>query len=278
MMSRTWSAFILRSFIVVCVCAGLVQLAEAASEGNMSYPLLIGSAIPTTDEFGNKLVGNAYSAVGSGDLIQILWAPDGIYPPLTNGAASAENQVIAETFVGSQTAPSLTAPSIFSIALPDGKFQTFVAPIFVRIFNAPTTDQATYYGDSALIQYESGVTRALVTIPATGLAINPASARADTDEDGMDDEAERFAGTNPNNENSVLAVQYSSAAGENIQWAAIPGVIYTVEQNQQSLLEPVWYPVYTVTATTSSIEFDIPNAVNETVGYFRIRVDGNTNL
>ncbi len=249
--------------------------AAADALDNMMIPLIIGSNGKILDELGNELVGSYSLDPSECDLVQILWATNGIYPPNTDGAPHQDNPVMMVSYIGSETCYGVENPSLFSATIDGGGKIPSSSPFFVRVFNAPTCQDATYYGDSIILSNNSASTinRIIVSIPATSQAVDPgASSLVDSDGDGMSDTHELLAGTDRFNASSVLSVQLDYADGQVLKWLAVPGKVYAVERNTVSLLNPVWEPVTVVTASTEAVELTFPDDPNAQQIYYRIRL------
>lgn len=68
----------------------------------------------------------------------------------------------------------------------------------------------------------------------------------DSDNDGMSDNQEQAAGTDPNNASSVLSVKLTSApsgAGHVVQWASVPGKYYKVLRSTNLMANPAFTPL-----------------------------------
>ena len=242
---------------------------------NMMIPLIIGSNGKILDESGNELVGSYSLEPSACDLVQILWATNGIYPPNTDGTPHQDNPVMMASYIGSETCYGVDNPSLFSATIDGGGKIPSSSPFFVRVFNAPTCQEATYYGDSIILSNNSASTinRIIVSIPSTSQAVDPeAASLVDSDGDGMSDTQELLAGTDRFNASSVLSVQLDFADGQVLKWLAVPGKVYAVERNTVSLMNPVWEPVTVVTASTEVVELSFPDDPNAQQIYYRIRL------
>lgn len=161
------------------------------------------------------------------DLVHVLSATGGvIYPPQMNGQPHPENPVIFTTSIGVGV-PDEMAGCFATSIIPRPKF-----PFFVRVYNAPTLDEATFYEDSSIHTPADTVDVAFYpTLTATTNAIDTGDydadginnsweralglnmSQQDTDGDGVNDATEIEMGTDPLNANSVLPPFMLGAGG-----------------------------------------------------------------
>jgi len=149
------------------------------------------------DELGEPLFGRDHDTVksgknvASGDLVQILMATDDeIYPPGSNGEPDPRNPVIATSRIGAGISPMLEKSGRFSMVLsprPSGNTR-----IFVRVFNSPALNEASYYGDSQLFTVSS-LSNSLFHAEIT--ATDKPLISEDSDMDGLSDSLEMSLGS-----------------------------------------------------------------------------------
>lgn len=278
----------------VSVCAALLFASPAQGEP-LAIPVAIGTSTPVTDEFGVNLRGSATGPDTGSDLVQVLWATNGIEPPDVEGMPSANNPPVAggESHVGSLTAPDLVDAGLFSVALFDPR-PPENSKIFVRVFNAPTLAGASFYADSQVLTV-SGNANLYINITATTNPLDPGDIdndglnnswekslganpeNPDTDGDGMSDGDEHRAGTDVLDENSVfVAVQINPDANGHVAvaWDSVAGKSYQIECMAGPWADPVCYTNVSgvIRATDVVTETMITNGLLSGMGKFRVRL------
>lgn len=264
-----------------------------AQSVSMNPPLRIGTLAATVDEFGDNLIGSANANAEACDLVQILYATNGIYPPNADGSPNAQNAVMLETRIGSLTSPDLSQPGFFAAAVanprpPNGE------KLFGRVFNATTATGATFYGDSSVATVSSADSILLIARTTNALDSGDADSdglinsweksygiyvdmKSDTDADGIPDFSEHKAGSDPNDPQSrflVASVAYSGADAL-VSWSAAADRQYQVEYTTNDLSQtPVWVTNASavVTATGTNAQTTIVGAPADAL--FRVRVVG----
>lgn len=281
---------------VAAVAAVFLTLAIGAG-AQVTTPLHIGSLTPTVDEFGNTLQGNAMQGTLQRDLVQILTAPDSvIYPPAYDGTPDPLNPLLpgGETTIGNWTSPDETAPGIFSTAVAKPR-PVNGTKVFVRVFNAPTLPEASFYGDSQVMTV-SGNEVLIANIAAANQFIDPRDTDGDgltnawekslngniedpdTDDDGMDDHSEARAGTLLNDADSVFVVAWlkeSNPTHATVAWDSVAGRSYQVEYSTNNLApDPSWVTNASdvITAAGAITETTITDAMVPENAFFRVRL------
>lgn len=279
---------------IVLIGCGMWILPANAGDGNLTTPLHIMALSPIADEHDQRLEGTADAP---GDCIQILSAPDGVkYPPYNDGRPDARNPIVSggTAAIGKNTMHTDPQPGIFGHSIakdrPSGR-------LFVRVFNAPSPDQATFYGDSQIFSV-SGNKTLVVSIEKTdqpvdkrdfdldGLvnswerSLGSDETDADTDKDGMTDGEEYGAGTDSLDKNSLLAIRKIQGEGQpevediTLGWQSVAGKKYRVDYSSGSLRNGMeWIEVSpTVTADSDWTEYTVSGGGADLNGVFRIRV------
>ena len=199
---------------LIWLVVGLGLLPELAGAQNPRLPLPLERPAAVYDHTAIRPL----SAEGGGSLVHVLAYNGVIHPPATDGTPHPSNTVLYTTHVGVGVDPN---------ELP-GAFSTSIIPrpttmFFVRVYNAPTLEEATFYEDSDLhapsVSFDvpfhpamTATTNAIDTRDFSGDGINNSWKRAlgldvyatDTDGDGIDDSVEIAMGTDPLNVSSVV--------------------------------------------------------------------------
>lgn len=154
-----------------------------------------------TDEMGEPLMGNdpgvaefGFTHV-EGDLVQILFASDNtIYPPAIDGTPNPLNQILKSSRIGNGTVPFNDRPGNFGANLSPRPGSG--SRIFVRVFNAPTIEESSFYQDSDLFVVDALKNTPFIATmtPKTDKPLDP----SDPDGDGMNNSWEKSRGTDPN--------------------------------------------------------------------------------
>jgi len=260
-------------------------------------PLRLGATNEILDEFDGKLEGTSPSAdqfgisTVTGDLIQVLAAPFGIFPPSTDGTPHPFNAVLHLSHIGAGTSPHIAKPARFGMSIvprPNGE------QVFVRVFNASSLEAASFYNDSQTHEVSSSsdsmfVVNVLKTDKpldandddSDGLhnswekSYGTDPADADSDDDGVMDGDEHLAGTNPSDSNSVFVVArlLTSASGLTIEWDSVPGETYVVEYAPGSPLQGLAYtPASTsILATAEFTQFPLTSGLENAQSSYRVR-------
>lgn len=263
---------------------------------SLILPLRVAPTAPIVDEQGQLLEGDFHQP---GDLVHILSAPEGIFPPLADGSPDPRNPVIegGVTAIGKLTDPNAGPSGLFGAAISEKRPKNG-SKLFVRVYNAPTVAEATFYADSQLFSVSrnklfnaniGACDKAIYTgdddqdglVDSWEIALGSDRGNRDTDGDGMLDGEEHKAGTDVLDADSVLAVRslrkvegVKAAGALSIVWHTVPGKTYQVEYTADNLsgapeFEPIGDPV---TAETTETEIIITDGLQGSRGNYRIRL------
>lgn len=160
---------------------------------------VIRSASPVYDQLGKICLGNELGReeLGldyvRGNRVEILAAPDGIiYPALIDGRNDPRNPLLHITYIGLGMDPEIETPGLFATSLTPRPSSG--AKIFVRVYNMPSLELASFYSDSQLYTVSWSVDSVFnAVLPHTRNPIDP----ADDDSDGLNNSWERWKGSNP---------------------------------------------------------------------------------
>jgi hypothetical protein len=287
MRSRLHRAFYLAAVLCWPLCQRVVADPAVAQAICVTQPI--------EDEWGERLEGqepDSGAPAPPGDLVQVLQSVNqNIYPPDVNGHPHANNVLLATTRIGIGVSPSLGRSGMFSCALtprPGGN-----ARLFVRVFNAATLSEATFYTDSQLFTVKGWKNE--IFYPAFSATIQPLDSsdtdqdglnaswekslgsdpnRADTDGDGLSDAEEQLARTDPLDAVSVLQVASLVPAADGgwlVCWDAIAGSRYRIEVAAGEMnRQPEFLPAVYLTATGRFTCATLPRAPNAPVGTVRV--------
>jgi len=279
---------------LVAFCLGGLPYAACSAPPTVSQ--YIGTESPIVDEFGDLLLGTAPDSGDygippvEGDFVQIFHAVDNvIHPPAADGTPHPHNVLLATSRIGWGLSPVLDRPAKFSAAIaprPEGG-----AKIFVRVFNAPSLEKATFYGDSQLYTVVSTQFEVFMAeVGSTSTPLDPddsdgdgisnsweASYTADNDNDGILNEEETLAGTRLDDPHSYLGFSRvaPTATGELVlEWPSVAGKTYVVEAADAASATDInrFETVGQLTATGPHSKFVIPNAFVKRAGCYRVCV------
>ncbi len=277
--------------------AGLVCSSAVAQPG---VSQAAGARIAIVDEFGNVLQGtDPYAhqygiASVEGDLVQILLARDNtVYPPAADGMPDSRNVVLMTTRIGLGISPTLGQSGRFSAKItprPGGNSR-----IFARVFNAPSLEEASFYGDSDLFKVLSWRNDIFVVeIAATDIPLDPQDAdgdgvnnswersygtdaeAADSDGDGLTDGEEILARTDPlERDDALLIVDVLPIGGDDalLSWDSKEGVHYRVEMATGGLHEsPSFDLLDTVVGEADTTTLKVVGGLSHQRACFRVLV------
>ena len=271
-------------------------------------PLHIGTSTPIKDEFGVNCVGAMTWSSSYCDRVEIFWATNGIFPPSTDGVPDPRNMpaIGGITTMGSLTGMDMTNPGTFATSLANPR-PPAGSKLFVRVFNAPSRKDASFYADSEVItihteaSYVYDVTLGTMTpldsadsdgdglVNSWEKSLGSDSETADSDGDGMKDGDEFRAGTGVTNDQSFLAVAHVRGDGEHyteglrdmtkvvdavVTWESVSGKSYQIEFS----CDPLNYgPMFSnvsevVTAVDTQTTVTIYGGFSYERGTFRIRL------
>ncbi|HMO05440.1 MAG TPA: thrombospondin type 3 repeat-containing protein [Kiritimatiellia bacterium] len=253
---------------------------------------------PVVDEFGLRLLGTDPAAdyfgheVVEGDLVQIFTATDGVaYPPSIEGMADPRNTLLLETRIGRGASVDQANPGIFSVHLsPRPPANT---RLFVRIFNAPTVGESSYYADSQVFTVSWTVDSVFVAqITSTSNPLDDADddgdsiinsmeksigsdpGLIDTDGDGFTDVEEMLAGTNPSDSESMFVVASVTPVPPEhvrIRWATEAGRTYAIERQDGLIGEHPVTVVRTLKGTGDEADVTL-EVTGDATAFYRVKV------
>lgn len=277
--------------------AGLLAATASSvfAQGGVVTPIHVGAMEPIKDEFGTNLHGSALSNPDDCDIVQVLWASNSVInPPAYDGTPDSENPPVEGGLsrIGNLTATMLSEPGFFSVAIGDPRPVT--GRMFVRVFNAPNLDDASFYSDSQVLTISGNNS----LIAEFGSTTNPLDPRdfdddglhnsweksldldpdnPDTDGDGMIDGWEFRAGTDGKDDKSVFVAVHIAAASSTdalLSWATVVGKQYQVEYMDITDAGPLCYSNVSavITADSEATITTITNGLSGGTGKYRVRL------
>lgn len=274
---------------VSLILAGAATLAlptaKAQTITGASAPLPIVAPHALVDEFGAPLTRE-----DGGSLVHILQANSGIVPPGYDGQPAAANPVLFTARIGKGVSP-------FSLV---SKFSVSITPrptgaVFVRVYNAPTLGDASFYTDSDVFNV---VMASQTFYPNVSATTEPLDDRdtdgdglinsweksmasradlADSDGDGVSDYHEFAAGTGLNDDGDYLQVFDVVAVDSDtveVSWRSAPDRRYQLERAVGDLTGPLAFqPVGAViTAGEGTLTTVLVDNDSGSTHFFRVKL------
>lgn len=280
----------------IVVTAVAVWLGVVAAGPAQETPLFAGNTNAILDEFDQVLQGNGNAW---GDVVQILRADAGIFPPSVDGTQNTNNALLVQGQIGKGVDPFVGDAGLFSEAVQGlNRGAGGTIKVFARAFNANSLTGASFYGDSQIYSaptFGSNYDVFVANIQKTAQPLDTGDPdgdglnnsweeslfgdpnNPDTDGDGMPDGPEFRAGTQvTNNTSLLLCVQLQPAGGANVRvyWDSVTGKQYRVERTVDNLDQnPLFTNVSAViTAVTWVTETVITNGLDDPDAHYRVRL------
>lgn len=248
--------------VLGCLLDSFIGWSEAASPPVISQ--IVAVSRPVIDEFGDNLKGSDPGAIHFGGdhqpgaLVHVYTAPQGIiYPPGTDSQADTRHTLLFTTRIGVGTSARNTRPGTFCAAItprPDSGTK-----IFVRVFNAPSAEEASFYQDSQVFTVSwASDQKFIAEFPGAMLPLDDADDdgdglsnsmekslgtdphQADTDKDTFTDAEEVMAGTDPADPESGVIIDHISITEHGLirlGWWSVRGRVYDVQQASDGLTD-----------------------------------------
>lgn len=283
--------------VALALTMGSRALAQAAPA--LGPPLHVGTTNGLVNEFGQPLKGvnPAAAAFGHtvvpGEVVQILLVTNAVFPPGTNGLPHAQNALLFEGHVGDGIDPGAGQTSRFGFSVPGRPAN---GRVVARVFNKATLGESSFYADSQTFFVEPAFNFAFIPSFAQTLvpldtadpdgdglinswekSLGSDAGNPDTDGDGMGDVQEWRAGTDLNNNLSLLAMVQLSPQGSDrmgVQWDSVSNKAYQVEfrpgdlSNSTNAYQAVSGVITALDLSTSVV---VTNDVSP-VGHYRVRL------
>lgn len=266
------------------LCRGVaLLLAGVLPALAQNVPIQVACKVTILDQLGRPLSRE------DGDLVQILFVNNQIYPPGMDGQPHTNNPVSYISRIGN---------GLINHTSLVGRFNASITPrseaqIFARVFNAPTLEEASFYADSQIFTPDAGKVF-YPEIGATTNALDP----ADDDGDGLSNSMEKDLGSNPNSldsdgdgmsdmdefrsgtgladEESYLAMvelHRQDAVSMMVQWSAVPGKSYQLQAATEELTSTnlMFWNVNAVVNATGDVAYTfITNSLPEQIKSLRV--------
>ncbi len=270
--------------------AAAVALGSSPARAEILAPLHIYVSQPLTDEFGQVLEG---SALVPGALVQVYLSLDGgMAAPGEEGEAQANHELIYTSAIGHAQPEDDPQPGRFFLSLPRSLEAHYNgATLFVRVFNTSALETASFYGDSApfVVSLSVSFVEAVLSridqpfrlsdgdgdglVLSWEMSYGSSDGLSDSDGNGMSDNDEHLAGTDPTDPDSILKLSRIEPQGSDatLRWASVPGRRYQVEalSGEGGAYAPLG-PVVEAVAEESALT--LPGALLEGLSFFRVAV------
>ena len=285
----------MKMYLTICGVCLLMVVCGVHVFGQV-MPTYIGVTAPIVDEFGRPLKGDCDPTNYNDDRVEIHLTYNGqIDPPLVDGTHSINNPIINNgvSHIGNLTAQGLKDSGLFAVVIATDDEPDPGTEMFVRVFNAPTLGESSFYGDSAVFTFTGAGDYVVEVTQMNPLdtgdldldGLNNSWERSygsnpsivDTDGDGWDDWLEHEAGVDPNDAESMFvfaSVQFESNGDVTLSWESRYTVQYQIQYSDDALsADPSFEAVGDiVTADSDFTQVTIPGTAASGYGFYRIKV------
>ncbi|HMP76171.1 MAG TPA: hypothetical protein PKE12_07745 [Kiritimatiellia bacterium] len=273
----------------------------------LQVPLHFSITNTVLNEFGQVLPGSSVQAPAfnqpyvEGALVQVLNVSGGTLPPDTNGVPHPSNAILLQTRIGEGIDPkqATSGRSSGSITALNRSSSSTGIFIKVRVFNKPTLEESSFYGESqafnvptydtapydVFLASVSATTNELDTTDHDGDGLSRSweksygtdPAKADTDDDGMIDGHEIRAGTDATDPDSLLIVVHLTPGNGNdlqLSWDTVPGKAYQLQMMEAMTNGAFFADIEApVTATGMVTSIVVPDGLLNPQSLYRVRLD-----
>lgn len=267
----------MKNWAVVAVAFAWLMVTRPAAA--QLTPLGVSASAPILDAAGSVLPGtltNFGCANAPGGLVQILKVGTGNIAHLPNldGTPSGGDTVLFTTVIGDYNGLN---PCTLSNQL-DTSFSPHPAngtKIFARVFDAPTTNSATYWGQSATFAV-NGATVFNISVAGLKATTMPKGVNLMTivDVKGQTYYTDLIANINPLDPTDIFAASNLILSSSQVSIPGHPGRLYTLQRATNLTASTTWTDVSTTgpLSTDSTVTLADPSPPGGQKVFYRIKV------
>ena len=262
-------------------------------------PLHVGTTNGLINEFDQPLRGVSPAAADfghtpvAGEIVQILQVTSNALPPDVNGNPDPQNTLLYTGRIGDGMDPGAGATASFGFSVPK---RPAGGQVVARVFNKDSLAGSSFYTDSQTFYVDPSFNYAFIAqftktsqpldtgdndgdglINSWEKSLGSDAGNPDTDGDGVGDVQEWRAGTDLNDQQSLLAmVQLHPLSADliNVTWDSVTAKVYQIEFRPGDLRDSTnTYQAVSsiITAQTFSTTITVTNDLAP-IGHYRVRL------